>query len=90
MTYIRTHNGHTFRMAADAISANRVDLDDIATSLAKQCRFNGHVPGFYSVAEHSVIDHVGWRGGFQQGGGGAKTQWENGQAAEAEGERQWW
>lgn len=55
MTYIRTHNGHTFRMAADAISANRVDLDDIATSLAKQCRFNGHVPGFYSVAEHSVI-----------------------------------
>jgi hypothetical protein len=32
-----------------------VDLEDIATSLAKQCRYNGHVEGFYSVAEHSVL-----------------------------------
>ena len=30
-------------------------LSDIATSLSKQCRYNGHLEGFYSVAEHSVI-----------------------------------
>lgn len=29
------------------------DIQDIAYSLANQCRFNGHVP-FYSVAEHCV------------------------------------
>lgn len=55
MTYIRTHHGHNFHMATEAMGTNRIELDDIATSLAKQCRFNGHVPGFYSVAEHSVI-----------------------------------
>ena len=31
-----------------------VDLDDIAHSLACQCRFNGHTRAFYSVAEHSI------------------------------------
>lgn len=30
-----------------------IDIEDIAYSLANQCRFNGHVP-FYTVAEHSV------------------------------------
>lgn len=30
-----------------------LSLDDIAESLAKQCRFTGHCKGFYSVAEHS-------------------------------------
>lgn len=32
-----------------------VNLYDMATSLAKQCRYNGHLKGFYSVAEHSDI-----------------------------------
>lgn len=31
-----------------------ISLGDIAASLARQCRYNGHVEGFYSVAEHSV------------------------------------
>ena len=32
-----------------------VCLTDIAASLAKQCRFAGHVRTHYSVAEHSVL-----------------------------------
>jgi hypothetical protein len=31
-----------------------IDLLDIAQSLARLCRFNGHVRPFFSVAEHSV------------------------------------
>jgi hypothetical protein len=31
-----------------------VNVMDIAMSLGKQCRYNGHVDKFYTVAEHSV------------------------------------
>jgi hypothetical protein len=33
----------------------RLHLTDIAHSLAYQCRYNGHIKPFYSVAQHSVI-----------------------------------
>lgn len=32
-----------------------VDIPSLARSLAKQCRWNGHIKGFYSVALHSVL-----------------------------------
>lgn len=36
------------------LTADEVSIDDIAHSLARLCRFNGHVSGFLSVARHSL------------------------------------
>lgn len=31
-----------------------ITVDNVAHGLSRNCRYNGHVPDFYSVAEHSV------------------------------------
>lgn len=36
-------------------SKDDIRLEDIGLALANQCRFNGHVSRFYSVAEHCVV-----------------------------------
>ena len=38
----------------DSPKIEDICIGDIARSLSLQCRFNGHVSSFYSVAEHSV------------------------------------
>lgn len=49
---IKVSSGHYFDLANP--DPSMVDIDTIATTLSKTCRFGGHCPGFYSVAEHCV------------------------------------
>lgn len=56
MSIIVTHSGRHINLAAPfSEKSDPVDLDDIANGLAKQCRFNGQINKFYSVAEHSIL-----------------------------------
>jgi uncharacterized protein len=51
--WIETFTGQQF--FPDDPRPEEVDIRDIAASLSKLCRFNGHTRVFYSVAEHCVL-----------------------------------
>lgn len=51
--WMQTHTGVAFYPLSPR--AEDVSPLDIAHSLAMQCRYNGHVKRFYSVAEHCVL-----------------------------------
>ena len=52
MSWIQTFSGKK-AMLLD-MRVEMVCIEDIARSLSMQCRFNGHVNTFYSVAQHSM------------------------------------
>lgn len=59
-TEIRTFSGITI----DPLRAtpDQIKLEDIAHALSMVCRYGGHCPKFFSVAEHSLI--VSWLAGL--------------------------
>ncbi len=52
MGTIRTLSGHQFSLPN--LDPSAIDVYDIAHSLSFNCRFGGHLPRFYSVAQHCV------------------------------------
>lgn len=50
--YVRTISGKAVNILNP--DPDSIDLRDVAWSLSKQCRLNGHTPVFYSVAEHTL------------------------------------
>lgn len=50
--WIATSTGTAFNVIDPRVED--VHIDDIASSLSKQCRYAGHTKRFYSVAEHCV------------------------------------
>lgn len=52
MSYIYLRSGKRFDYGN--MSADAVDIQDVAWSLANTCRYRGMTPVHYSVAEHSV------------------------------------
>lgn len=51
--YIGTYTDKHFHFLSP--SEDEIDIEDISHALSMNCRFNGHVKYFYSVAEHSCI-----------------------------------
>ena len=48
-----TFNGNIINLVHP--TEEMIDIRDIANSLSKICRFNGHTNKFYSVAQHSIL-----------------------------------
>lgn len=53
MSYIQTFSGAKFDLLNH--SPDEIFIEDIAHALANKCRFSGHCPKFYSVAQHCVL-----------------------------------
>ncbi|EIH0466459.1 HD family hydrolase [Escherichia coli] len=53
MSFIQTLSGKKFDYINS--TADDIDIEDIANALSNICRFAGHLPEFYSVAQHSVL-----------------------------------
>jgi uncharacterized protein len=51
-SWLQTYSGQ--RVSVAEPSPDNISIQDIATAISKQCRFNGHCSEFYSVAEHCV------------------------------------
>ena len=53
MTWIQTYTGRCVDLLKPKV--DQINIQDIAVSLSRQCRFNGHCREFYSVAQHSCL-----------------------------------
>ncbi|ECY3259720.1 HD family hydrolase [Salmonella enterica subsp. enterica serovar Alachua] len=53
MSFIKTFTGQ--HIDYRNVRAEQIDIEDIAVALSNICRFAGHVPEFYSVAQHAVL-----------------------------------
>jgi len=52
-TAIETRSGRAFDY--DNMRLEDIKIEDVASSLSKICRYNGHGNAFYSVAEHCLL-----------------------------------
>jgi hypothetical protein len=53
MTWITTFSGQRLDFVKPDIDS--ICISDIAHALSNECRYAGHCPGFYSVAQHSYL-----------------------------------